>query len=144
MNLTTCDSTAPDRAVNPTCPPARPAALPVTRVELWARLLTALRPARLARRGEGAARARAYFRCHPLEATISVEQCRSNRTRLTVDEAAQLPFDLPPWWLQPAPCRACPLAPRVDAARVPFFSADDVLAGKARQAPTAVASHWVS
>jgi hypothetical protein len=145
MTLTVCSSTAPDGALNPPRPAARPVALQVTRAELWARLLAALRPARLPRQGEGAARARAYFRCHPLEATISVEQCRANRARLTVDEAAQLPFELPPWWLQPTQCRACPLAPHVDAARVPFFSADEVLAGKARQSrATAVASHWVS
>lgn len=75
---------------------------------------------------------RAYFRCDRLDATLSVQQCRANRERLTPHEALALPFDLPPWWVQPLPCWSCTLAPLVEAARVPFFSAEQVLAGHAR------------
>jgi hypothetical protein len=82
---------------------------------------------------------RAYFRCDRLDATLSVQQCRANRERLTPHEALALPFDLPPWWVQPLPCWSCTLAPLVEAARVPFFSAEQVLAGHARD--TGSSSH---
>jgi hypothetical protein len=82
--------------------------------------------------GTLAAESRAYFRCEPLAATISVQQCRANRARLSPHEALALPFDLPSWWVQPLPCWSCSLAPRVEAGRVPFFSAEEVLAGRAR------------
>jgi len=79
-----------------------------------------------------AAETRAYFRCHPLYATISVQQCRANRARLSPHEALALPYDLPSWWVQPLPCWSCALAPKVEAGRVRFFSAEEVLSGAAR------------
>ena len=81
-----------------------------------------------------AAETRAYFRCFPLDATISVQQCRANRERLSPHEALALPFDLPPWWVQPLPCWSCTLAVQVEAGRVPFYSAEEVLSGAARRA----------
>jgi hypothetical protein len=77
---------------------------------------------------------RAYFRCHPLHATISVQQCRANRARLSPHEALALPFDLPSWWVQPLPCWSCTLAPQIEAGRVSFYSAEQVLAGMALSA----------
>ena len=91
-------------------------------------------PARPAQPVSLAAETRAYFRCFPLEATISVQQCRANRERLSPHEALALPFDLPPWWVQPLPCWSCTLAVQVEASRVPFYSAEEVLSGVARQA----------
>jgi hypothetical protein len=80
-----------------------------------------------------AAESRAYFRCHPLHATLSVQQCRANRARLSPHEALALPFDMPAWWVQPLPCWSCTLAPRVEAGHVPFYTAEQVLAGVARR-----------
>ncbi len=81
-----------------------------------------------------AAETRAYFRCAPLEATLSVQQCRANRARLSPHEALALPFDLPPWWVQPLPCWSCTLAVQVEASQVRFFSSEEVLSGAARRA----------
>jgi len=99
-----------------------------------ARAATPGRPGATAAGGAAgpAVETRAYFRCDRLDATLSVQQCRANRERLTPHEALALPFDLPPWWVQPLPCWSCTLAPLVEAARVPFFSAEQVLAGHAR------------
>lgn len=80
-----------------------------------------------------AAETRAYFRCHPLGATLSVQQCRANRARLSPHEALALPDDLPAWWVQPLACCSCTLAPQMEAGRVPFYSAEQVLAGQAMQ-----------
>jgi hypothetical protein len=88
-----------------------------------------------------AAETRAYFRCHPLHATLSVQQCRANRARLSPQQALELPFDLPPWWVQPLACCSCSLAPQMEAGRVPFYSAEEVLAGAARSEPGSASTY---
>ncbi len=73
-----------------------------------------------------------YFRCHPLRATVSVAQCRINRVRLTAAEAMQLPYEPHSWEMMPRACVDCLLSQAVDAGRVPIYTAEEVLAGKAR------------
>ena len=73
-----------------------------------------------------------YFRCHPLQATVSVAQCRINRVRLTAAEAMLLPYEPHGWEMMPRACADCLLSQSVDAGRVPIYTAEEVLAGKAR------------
>lgn len=74
---------------------------------------------------------RCYFRCPPHSATISVGLCRANRRRIPPPLALDLPFDLPPWHVQPMACWSCALAPDVEAGRVHFYTAGEVQAGEA-------------
>lgn len=73
-----------------------------------------------------------YFRCHPLQATVSVAQCRINRVRLTAAEAMLLPYEPHGWEMMPRACADCLLSQAVDADRVPIYTGEEVLAGKAR------------
>jgi len=118
--MTFCDTPAPTGALRDSGPLPPGPSLHSTR----SRLPTAL-----------ARESRAYFRCHPLVATISVQQCRANRARLSPAEALSLPWELPSWWVQPSACWSCALAPQVEAGQVPFFTVEEVLAGCARAAP---------
>ena len=70
-----------------------------------------------------------YFRCTRLEATIRTAQCRENRLRRA---AAVAPSSVPEWEIRPAACHDCDLAERVDAGSVDLFTAEQVLAGEAR------------
>ena len=86
-----------------------------------------------------------YFRCHPLQATISVVQCRINRVKLTAAEAMQLPYEPHGWEMMPRACAGCMLSLAVDALRVPIYTAEEVLAGKARaEVPDAPARPMLS
>lgn len=129
MTATFCNSPAASAADSEAATPARPVG---RRRHPWALPAT---PGPLPAPPPGS---RTYFRCHPLHATISVEQCRANRMRLPLEEAAAIPFDLPPWWVQPLPCTSCTLALHVEAGRVPLYTAEEVYAGHAflEPAPT--------
>jgi hypothetical protein len=77
--------------------------------------------------------AREYFRCPRLSATLSRRQCVTNRRH-----AANLDLVLASETAQEDGallCLDCPLAPKVDAGKVPFFTAPEVYAGKALPAP---------
>ena len=82
---------------------------------------------------------RCYFRCPPHSATLSIHQCRANRRRIPPPDALEMPCDLPSWLVQPLACWSCTLAPRVEAGRVPFYTALEVYSGHARREDTA---HW--
>ena len=79
---------------------------------------------------EPAPETRAYFRCDRLAATLSVEQCRTNRGRMTPQEMMALPYEVPTWWVQPLPCWSCALARVVEAGSLAFYSAEQVFAGQ--------------
>ena len=123
-NLTICNSTA----VMPHPPTADAAETPLRKRS------EALPPVR-------AVETRAFFRCAHLAATLSVEQCRSNRGRMTPQQLLALPYDVPEWWVQPLPCWSCTLAPVVEAGSVSFYSAEEVLAGAAREAAEPQPAH---
>ena len=74
-----------------------------------------------------------YFRCHPLQATVSVAQCRINRVKLSAAEAMLLPYEPHSWEMMPRACAVCMLSLAVDAGRVPIYTAEEVLEGKARE-----------
>lgn len=74
---------------------------------------------------------RPYFRCHPLVATLSVQQCRANRAKVSTRDALTLAFELPSWQLRPGACERCVLAGAVEAGDVIFYTAEEVLSGLA-------------
>jgi hypothetical protein len=55
-------------------------------------------------------------------------------------EALLLPWELPSWLVQPPACADCPLARAVEAGSVAFYTAEEVLAGRALEesVPTAL------
>jgi hypothetical protein len=71
-----------------------------------------------------------YFRCTLLSATLSVRQCRLNRSRAPVLEFLRISDPRAVW--QPSPCVDCALAERVEAGAVRFYSLEDALAGLPR------------
>lgn len=91
-----------------------------------------LEAVRLAYLAPGPVPGRPYFRCFPISATLSAGQCRANRTRVSARLAQQLPYELPSWQVRPPACESCVLATAMEAGRVPFFTAAEVLAGLAR------------
>ena len=87
---------------------------------------------------------RPYFRCFPLSATLSAGQCRANRARVPADIALGLPFELPSWQILPPSCGCCDLAAAMEAGRVPFFTAGEVLSGLVRRSDPASVSLPIS
>ena len=80
--------------------------------------------------------ARRYFRCERLSATLSLQQCRMNRVKLSYHDALVRGVDPLPPDIQPFACWSCTLAPGVETGARPFFTVEEVLAGLARVAPT--------
>jgi len=84
-------------------------------------------------RNRGQRPAREYFRCPRLSATLSRRQCATNRRHATLLERV-LESDLADE--QGALlCADCHFAARVDDGEVPFFTAEEVFAGKALPEP---------
>jgi len=73
-----------------------------------------------------------FFRCDPLSATISVDQCAVNRALPAGMESGPKPKS---GIHRPGPCTDCSLARSLDAGEVPVLALADVLGGAAPAPP---------
>jgi len=83
---------------------------------------------------------RRYFRCSRLSATLSLFQCRMNRVKLSYHDALAQGMDPLPLNIQPLACWSCAQAQAVESGSLPFYTAEEVLAGWARDSDAA--SFW--